>query len=156
PGGDPATILAMNAAEERLRLEARQHEHAEERRAASLSWTEELLERPTPELIERAYRALGFRHPVEHTLAVADLVRLVRGRSSAGWSFHDVEPLVLPPSRYRRIGRVIELQRELPSAVLSVDVAPRSTLAFEVGLDHREWVVETQAEPRSATSARLR
>lgn len=125
--------------------EARQRELAEARRVAALAWTEELLERPTPELVQRALRALGFREPVDYDesrLSIRDLVRLVRGRSSADWSFRDVEPLVLPPVRYRRIGEVVALRGELPSVVVSAEIEHGKSLAFEIGLDHREWVVE--------------
>lgn len=132
-------------AERRAQAEARQRELAEARRVASLAWTEELLARPTPELIARAFRALGFREPVEHDpqrLSIRDLVRLVRGRSSADWSFRDVEPLTLPPARYRPLAEVVALRGELPSVVVSADVEPGTRVAFEVGLDYREWVVE--------------
>jgi hypothetical protein len=132
-------------AEQRAKAEARQRELAEARRAEQLAWTNELLEHPTPELIQRALRGLGFREPVEYNesrLSVRDLVRLLRGRSSADWSFRDVEPLVLPPARYKRIGEVVELRGELPSVVVSTEVVRGTTLGFEVGLDHREWVVE--------------
>jgi hypothetical protein len=128
--------------DERAAAEARQRELAAERREAQLAYLDELLERPTPELVERALRALGFREPVEVRVPPRDLVRLVRGRWSAGWSFRDVEPLVVPPARYRRIGQVVELRGALPSVVASVAVDDGATVAFEVGLDHREWVVE--------------
>jgi len=101
--------------------------------------------RPTPELIQRALRALGFREPIEYDerrLSVRDLVRLLRGRTSADWSFGDVEPLMLPPGRYERIGEVVDVRGELPSVVVSVQVPSGTMLAFEIGLDHREWVVE--------------
>jgi len=90
-------------------------------------------------------RALGFREPIEYDerrLSIRDLVRILRGRTSADWSFRDVEPLVLPPERYARIGEVVEVRGELPTVLVSVPVEAGTTLAFEVGLDHREWVVE--------------
>src|SRR5262249_3677591 len=133
------------AADERLRAEERQRELAALRREERLAWTNELLERPTPELIQRALRSLGFRAPIEYDegrLSVRDLVRLLRGRTSANWSFRDVEPLVLPPARYRRIGEIVEVRGELPSVVVSVPVDAGTTVAFEIGLDHREWEVE--------------
>jgi len=135
----------MRAADERLRAEERQRELAAQRRDERLAWTNELLERPTPELIQRALQALGFREPIEYDesrLPVRDLVRLLRGRSSADWSFSDVEPLVLPPARYELIGEVVEVRGELPTVVVSAPVEAGTTLGFEVGLDHREWVVE--------------
>jgi hypothetical protein len=128
--------------DEREAAEARQRELAAARCEQQLSYLDELLEHPTPELVARAMRALGFREPVEANVPVRDLVRLVRGRWSAGWSFRDVEPLVVPPARYRRIGEVVELRGDLPSAVVSCDVDHGATVAFEIGLDHREWVVE--------------
>jgi hypothetical protein len=132
-------------ADERLRLEARQRELAAERRESELAWTHELLARPTAALVQRAFRALGFREPVaydEQHLPIRDLVRLLRGRTSVGWSFRDVEPLVLPPARYERIGEVVDVRGELPSVVISTAVEAGARLAFEVDLDHREWVVE--------------
>ena len=129
-------------AEERAAAEARQRELAAARREEQLAYLDELLARPTPELVGRALRALGFREPIEHDGPVRELVRLVRGRWSAGWSFRDVEPLVVPPARYRRVGHVAAVQGELPSVVASVAVEHGATVAFEVGLDHREWVVE--------------
>ena len=143
-----------SAAEERERAEARQRAIAAERREADLAWLAALLARPEPQLVERALRTLGFREPVafrleppeivigDRRLTVRELVQLVRGRSSAGWGFRDVEPLAPVPARYDRIGEVVELRGELPSVVVSAAVEPGSTLAFEVGLDHREWVIE--------------
>jgi hypothetical protein len=141
-------------AEQRAEAEARQRVLAARRRETELAYLGELMDHPTPQLVERALRALGFRNPVEFSveppevvfgerrLAVRDLVRLVRGRTSAGWLFTDVEPLEPVPPRYRRIGEVIELRGELPSVVVSEAVAEGATLGFEIGLDHREWVVE--------------
>src|SRR5579884_1399879 len=125
-------------AELRDAAEARQRELAAGRRERELAYLDELLASPTPELVERALRALGFREPVdydEERLPLRDLVRLVRGRTSAGWSFRDVEPLVLPPARYRRLGEVVAVRGELPSVLVSRPVDAGSTLAFEVGLD---------------------
>src|SRR4051812_21267278 len=126
----------------RAEYEARQRELREQRRLESLAWTDELLERPTPELVQRALTKLGFRDATEYHGTIRDLVRLVRGRSSADWSFRDVEPLQVPPARYQRVGEIVEVRGELPSVVLSTSVEHGATLAFEVGLDHREWIVE--------------
>jgi hypothetical protein len=134
------TSTDAGSPDDRLRAEARQRELAAARREERLAWTNELLERPTPELIQRALRGLGFREPIEYDeahLSIRDLVRLLRGRTSADWSFRDVEPLVLPPARYRRIGVAVEVRGELPSVVVSEPVDAATTLAFEVGLDHR-------------------
>ena len=79
-------------ADERLRLEARQRELAAERRESELAWTHELLARPTAALVQRAFRALGFREPVaydEQHLPIRDLVRLLRGRTMEFWSACD-------------------------------------------------------------------
>jgi hypothetical protein len=150
-------------AEERLHAETRQRELAAERREAELAYLDGLLATPTRELVERALRALGFREPLEfrleppeivfpHTrLTGRDLLRLVRGRSSADWLFADVHTLDPVPPRYRRIGSVVELRGELPNVVVSGSVAPGETLAFEIGLDHREWVVEAPAQDGDLT-----
>jgi hypothetical protein len=150
-------------ADERTHAEARQRVLAAKRRETGLTYLDGLLETPTRELVERALRALGFREPVEfrleppeivfahNRLTCRDLVRLVRGRSSADWSFVDVKPLAPVPLRYRRIGEVVELHGELPAVVIRGDVEPGDTLAFEVGLDHREWVVEAPARDDELT-----
>jgi hypothetical protein len=150
-------------AELRARAEARQRELGAEQRESELAYLDGLIETPSRELVERALRALGFREPVEfrleppeivfahNRLTGGDLVRLVRGRSSADWSFVDVKPLERVPPRYRRIGEVVELRGELPNVVVSRAVAPGETLAFEIGLDHREWVVEAPAQEGELT-----
>ncbi len=150
-------------AEQRAQAEARQRDLAAARREHELAYLNELLEAPTRELVERALRALGFREPVAfrleppeivlelRRLTVRDLVRLVRGRSSADWSFADVKPLEPVPPRYRRIGEVAELRGELPAVVIRGGVEPGDTLAFEIGLDHREWVVEAPAQDGDLT-----
>jgi hypothetical protein len=150
-------------ADRRAQAEARQRDLAAARREYEHAYLNELLDAPTRELVERALRALGFREPIAfrlepqeivletRRLTVRDLVRLVRGRSSADWSFADVKPLEPVPPRYRRIAEVAELRGDLPAVVIRGTVEPGSTLAFEVGLDHREWVVEAPARDGDLT-----
>lgn len=141
-------------AEERAAAEARQRQLAADRRERELAWLAELVAAPSAALVERALRTLGFREPVafrlegtavefaERRLTVRQLARLVRGRSSADWTFADVQPLEPVPPRYRLLGEVVELRGELPRVVVGGAVDPGATVAFEIGEDFREWVVE--------------
>jgi len=172
-------LAVLEAETMRAVLDARQADLRSARLGQALAWLGELELTGDPVLFERAVKSLGFREREwsgDQLLVVDDgelvpvklepraVARLVRARADAGWSFQDVRPLVRSgasevPSRYEALGTVVAIVGALPEIRIDVAVPPGATIAFEVGLSYREWIVEGSVgyvgKPPPAIGARV-